>query len=106
MHRVIAIGMTFGAVACGFTPAAASDATAIPDAISDDCEPATLGCVGPVVRTCGADHHWDPSQDHTCEFTCSAGMCVEASNVPLDDVALCTPASPVLAPASGATVYV
>jgi hypothetical protein len=106
MQRVIAIGVTFGAVACGFHPAAGADATAIPDAISDICDPATVACDGPVVRTCGADHHWDPAQDHTCQYTCSAGACVAASNLPLDDVATCTPAAAVLAPASGATVYV
>jgi hypothetical protein len=106
VQRVIAIAMTLGAVACGFAPKAASDAAAISDTISDDCEPATVACDGPVVRTCGADHHWDPSQDRTCEFTCSAGTCVAASNLPLDDVAMCTSAAAVLAPASGATVYV
>ena len=107
MRRVIGFGMTFGLAACGFAPSAATSDGGAPDTATGDlCAPTTTSCDGPIVRTCGADHHWDPSQDRACQFTCSEGQCVAASNVPLDDVALCTDASAVLAPAPGATVAV
>jgi hypothetical protein len=103
VRRVIA---AFGLAACGFTPHSLDDGGVSTDALSDVCVPNALACDGQVVRTCGADHHWDPAQDHTCDFTCSEGACVEASNLPLSDVAMCTASSPLLTPTAGAQITV
>jgi hypothetical protein len=105
MQRVVTL-VAIIVEACGFSPALLAPVDAQPDALSDTCEPPTVACDGRVVKTCGADHHWDPTMDQTCDFTCSAGACVEASNLPLADVALCTGAAAALAPASGATIAV
>ena len=108
---VLAVAVT----ACSFHPqgvgddARGGDATGVdapPDGLPDDCAPAATACEGRTLRTCGADHHWDATQDRACDFTCSAGACVTASNVPLAQVATCTSAAPRLAPPAGATVTV
>jgi hypothetical protein len=94
---------------CGFAPNAspvlAVDAPLAIDA-SDLCNPAATGCDGRVRRTCGSDHHWDPSLDETCDFTCSAGACVGPSNLTAQDVTACTSLAPPLAPPPGAQVTI
>ena len=99
---------------CGFRPAArtsdggardtASTADTGPDGLPATCTPGATACVGRVVRTCGANGAWDPTQDQTCEFTCAAGACVAASNIPGANIAGCDSTAPRLAPAAGATV--
>ncbi len=74
------------------------------DGLPATCTPSETACEGRVVKTCGADGMWDPAQDKVCDFTCSAGACVVASNVAIADVAMCGSNAPVLAPPSGATV--
>jgi len=76
------------------------------DGLSATCTPSTTACDGRVRKVCGASGTWDPSQDTTCDFTCSAGACVTASNVAITDVATCGPSAPALAPPAGATVTV
>src|SRR5947209_16010331 len=94
------------ASACSFSahPAehAASDATTGGDALSNVCTPNATACDGRVRKVCGGDGHWDTTLDTVCDFTCSAGACVVASNVPLTDVKMCTGAGPALAPPAGA----
>jgi len=90
---------------CGFSPSANTTGDAHPiDSANDLCAPATTSCDGRVRRTCGADQHWDPALDHSCDFTCSLGACVVPSNVSITDAATCTSAAPALAPPPGAQV--
>jgi hypothetical protein len=75
-----------------------------PDGLPATCAPNDTACDGRVRKVCGADGHWDNTLDTTCDFTCSAGACVVASNVSLSDVAGCGSGAPALAPPAGATV--
>src|SRR5262245_52304102 len=73
------------------------------DGLPATCDtPGETACEGRLRRTCGADHMWDPAQDHTCDYTCADGACVRPSNILAADVAACT--ASVLAPAAGTTV--
>jgi hypothetical protein len=75
-----------------------------PDGLPATCAPNDTACDGRVRKVCGSDGHWDATLDTTCDFTCSAGACVVASNVAIDDVAGCGSDAPALAPPAGATV--
>ena len=90
--------------ACGFSPTPGAGDASGQDALADLCTPNTTACDGRVVKTCGDDHHWNPSVDRSCAFTCFEGECVAASNVPLDDVATCDANGAVLAPPAGSTI--
>lgn len=90
-HEVAAIDATGGDVAA--------------DGLSNVCTPNDTACDGRVRKVCGSDGHWNPTLDTTCDFTCSQGACVKASNISITDVAGCE-AAPALAPASGATVTI
>ena len=68
------------------------------------CTPNETACDGRVRKVCGANGMWDPTLDTTCDFTCSQGSCVVASNIAIADVAMCGSNAPVLAPPPGATV--
>lgn len=83
-----------------------SDASvdAPPDGLPATCTPDDVACDGRVRKVCGTSGMWDPALDTTCDFTCSAGACVVASNVAIDDVAGCGSTAPALAPPPGATV--
>jgi hypothetical protein len=82
----------------------AVDASVV-DTASDLCTPNQTACDGRVRQVCGADGHWDATLNTTCDFTCSQGACVTASNISISDVAGCE-AAPALAPPAGATVTV
>lgn len=85
--------------------AAGSDAVdAGIDGLPATCTPNETACEGRVVKTCGAAGTWDSALDTVCDFTCSAGACVVASNVAIADVAMCGSNAPALAPPPGATV--
>ncbi len=100
-------GWAIGLAACGFSPGAVSDGGQIVGDSADSCgAPATTSCDGRTVRTCGADHQWDATADRICDFTCSDGACVSASNVPPPDVAACAADAPALAPPPGATISI
>ena len=75
-----------------------------PDGLPATCAPNDTACDGRVQKVCGSDGHWDATLDTTCDFTCSAGACVVASNVAIDDVADCGSGAPALAPPAGAMV--
>lgn len=96
--------------ACSFSARSgeqpASDAATGTDGLSNDCTPNETACDGRVRKVCAADGHWDGTLDTVCDFTCSSGACVVASNVPLPDVKMCTSAGPALAPPAGASVTV
>ncbi|MFT3695091.1 MAG: hypothetical protein QM831_18280 [Kofleriaceae bacterium] len=81
----------------------------IPDAAEATCATAAQGtalCVGRTRRVCGADHDFDPSLDETCDFTCSLGQCVTASNFTTEFVQACSSMAPALTPPLGATVTI
>jgi hypothetical protein len=98
---------------CGFQVAGATGDAAPPndvaidapiDVLSASCTPGEHACDGRARVTCGADEQWDFAHAEPCDFTCAAGACVLASNVPADAVAACTGTAPRLAPVAGATV--
>ncbi len=90
---------------CGFSPAQIdTDGGEGVDAADTCGAAASTTCTGRTRRTCGADHRWDSAADKLCDYTCSEGTCVAASNVPLTDVVTCTADAPALTPAAGSTV--
>jgi len=76
------------------------------DGLSNVCTPSETACDGRTRKVCGSDGHWNPTLDTTCDFTCSQGACVTASNLSITDVAACGSGAPALAPPAGATVTV
>ncbi len=96
-------------VGCSFSrgaaPLGAGDGSAV-DTMSNDCTPAATACEGRVARTCGADHHWDPAKDHTCDYTCGDGACVVSSNIGVSAVGACGPQAPALTPSANAQIVI
>ena len=99
--------------ACSFTARTAQQSgdAAIRDTASGGmeglpltCTPNETACDGRVRKVCGSSGMWDPTLDTVCDFTCSAGSCVVASNIAISDVAMCGSNAAVLAPPPGATV--
>ena len=89
---------------CGFSPHGANRGSGSPDAPAMSCTAGAKECDGRVVRTCGNDGTWDPTQDVTCQFTCANAECVAPSNIDLPTVAACGSSAPVLDPGPTGTI--
>lgn len=86
---------------CGFRVPAGSGGDGGRDGLPTTCEiPGEHACDGRARLECGPDHAWLPDPE-ICDFTCAAGECAVASNLPSTDVAACGAAAPRLAPTSG-----
>ncbi|HEY4058562.1 MAG TPA: hypothetical protein VGM39_18240, partial [Kofleriaceae bacterium] len=112
LDQVLALATLAG---CGFTvngaggDAGSGDGSgsmidAAIDARPLTCTPGEHACDGRDRLTCGPDSMWDTSQTSVCDYTCAAGACVTASNVPMEAVMTCSASAPQLAPAAGTTL--
>lgn len=97
---------SFHANELGENPGGSGAVDAAIDGLSATCTPNQTACDGRTRKVCGSNGTWDSTLDTQCDFTCSAGACVAASNVAITDVASCGSGAPPLAPPVGATVTV